>query len=173
MVLYKWKQIMFKPHIGICICHGEKNLIVVRKGYCRRGNEDIKKEKKQAKNGGKDKVVKKTVPMSDLRKLLKPKKGYKPTGELALFKIIWEERPHICQVTGEYIRRFDVRCFSHILSKGAYVSERLNPDNIWIVLPEIHQEWETGDRSHAKFDRKREKYEELKMEYYAKNKKVF
>lgn len=33
---------MFKPHYGICICHGQKRLIVVKKGYCQQGNDERK-----------------------------------------------------------------------------------------------------------------------------------
>lgn len=52
----------FKPHIGICICHGEKRIIVVKAGYCQRGNH----EKKQAAKG--DKAKKHYLPpVSDKR----------------------------------------------------------------------------------------------------------
>jgi hypothetical protein len=37
---------MFKIHKGICICHGEPNFIVVKAGYCRAGNEAMKRLKK-------------------------------------------------------------------------------------------------------------------------------
>jgi hypothetical protein len=33
---------MFKPHYGICVCHGLKRLIVVKKGYCHEGNQNNK-----------------------------------------------------------------------------------------------------------------------------------
>lgn len=35
---------MFKPHFGICICHNEKRLIVVKKGYCAEGNHEKKQK---------------------------------------------------------------------------------------------------------------------------------
>lgn len=37
---------MFKPHKGICICHQEENIIVVKAGYCKVGNEAMKRLKK-------------------------------------------------------------------------------------------------------------------------------
>lgn len=37
---------MFKPFYGTCICHNMPNLIVVRAGFCRRGNEEQKAAKK-------------------------------------------------------------------------------------------------------------------------------
>ena len=33
---------MFRPHIGICVCHGEKRLIVIKKGLCKIGNDERK-----------------------------------------------------------------------------------------------------------------------------------
>lgn len=37
---------MFKPHYGICVCHSEKRLIVVKSGHCLFGNEQKKKKPK-------------------------------------------------------------------------------------------------------------------------------
>lgn len=73
----------------------------------------------------------------------KPKSGKsrgsrpKPTGELELFKQIYEQRGKRCEITDELLQ-FSVSCFAHILSKGAYPSLRLNPENIIMVKSEIH-----------------------------------
>lgn len=88
----------------------------------------------------------------------------KATGELEVFKMIWEERPHICQVSGRQLTKDTVH-FSHILPKGAFPRYRLLKENIWLVHHEIHDEWERGSRSQPKFAQKLAKYEELKIRY--------
>ena len=143
---------MFKPHFGTCICHNKQRLIVVKKGYCSEGNAKLK---------GKTKV---RPSFSELKTQLKYKPK-KPTGELELFKKIWNERPHICQCTGRLIRRFNVSCFSHILPKGLYGKYRLLEENIWLVSEDVHHLWETTDRSQDIFIEKKKKYEELKQRY--------
>lgn len=35
---------MFKPNYGICVCHSEKRLIVVKSGHCKQGNDERKKK---------------------------------------------------------------------------------------------------------------------------------
>jgi hypothetical protein len=96
------------------------------------------------------------------------KKPRKPTGELEVFKEIWEERPHVSEVSGLTIYRFDIRCFSHILTKGAYGRFRLKKDNILLVTPEEHNQWEFGDRSQPKWEWVKGRAEALKEEYYRK-----
>ncbi len=105
--------------------------------------------------GAKKKSSKKRKPIQYRRK---------PTGELATFKEIWEEREHVCQVTGLPIHEFSVMCMSHVMTKSIAPELRLDKRNIWIVLPSIHQEWETGNRNQPKFDKKRELFEQLKIE---------
>lgn len=119
----------------------------------------------QPKKGMPPKKTKKAIKRTQIKKKFK-----KPTGEKALFDEIWEEREHKCQVTGKPIYEFDIRLFSHILSKGAYGTYRLDKRNIWIVTPEIHHIWEFGDRSHPMFEKKREVLEQLKQEYYGQGK---
>jgi hypothetical protein len=144
---------MFRPHKGTCIeCQHENVIIAVKKGYCQRCNERIKKEKK-----GK--------PLTP-----EPKKR-KVTGELALFKAIWETRPHNCEVCGCAVTEFDPKVFSHVLSKGAYPSFRLYDRNIMIMCYEYdgsgcHQQWEFGDKGTSKFSEARGRAQELKSFYY-------
>lgn len=66
----------------------------------------------------------------------------KPTGELDLFKEIWEERPHISEISGEPLREFDVRYFSHILPKSTFPLYRLRKENILLKTPEEHNAWQ-------------------------------
>lgn len=106
------------------------------------------------------KMLKKTKPIK--RSPLKHKR--KATGEMEVFKEIWAEREHICQVTGIRLTEDTVH-FSHLLPKGKYPKLRLVKENIWIVLWTIHHEWETGDRSKSMFDAKRAEVERLKQKY--------
>lgn len=142
---------MFKPHYGFCpFCPaGNKVFIVVKAGYCNFHNASLKQAKKN-------------------KALSSPpaKKFRKKTGELDLYKIIWEERPHVSEVSGTPLGEFDVRYFSHILSKGSYGKFRLNKDNIMLKTPEEHHTWEFGDISHPMWDKAKEKKQLLKQRYY-------
>lgn len=94
----------------------------------------------------------------------------KRTGELELFKKIWNERPHYCEVTGLYLPKFEPILFSHILSKGAYPKFRLYEPNIMLVHPMIHRLWEFEPREKnlARFPAMKIKYDkkdELKILY--------
>jgi len=74
------------------------------------------------------------------KKKSKPTKQYvrKATGELDMFKEIWEERDHVSFVSGKKLKKFDVKMFAHILSKGAYPAFRLRKDNIVLLTPDEH-----------------------------------
>lgn len=81
------------------------------------------------------------------KKKSKPKRIRKNTGELALFKEIWAERPHICTHCGKVLLEpLKPIYFSHIKSKGAFPELRLVKSNIELVCPECHQEYEFGRR---------------------------
>jgi len=97
-------------------------------------------------------------------------KTYKPTGELVLFQAIWQSRPHICQVSGEPIKEFNVYCFMHVLSKKAYPKYRLFDKNILLVTPDIHREYDCGDRSKPVFSNVMQLHDDLISSYYAKEK---
>lgn len=62
----------------------------------------------------------------------------KATGELNMFREIWEEREHRCWITGNVINEPSPQCFAHILGKGGYPKYRLNKDNILLMDPHIH-----------------------------------
>lgn len=99
-------------------------------------------------------------------KLCEPKPKKKKSGQKELFIEIWNERPHVSEVSGKPLREFDVRYFSHILTKGAYPSMKLNKRNIILMTPEEHHEWEFTDRSHLKWEKFKQLELALKMEYY-------
>jgi len=92
--------------------------------------------------------------------------------ELLMFEKIWEIRPHFCEVTGKPIHTFDIRCFSHILTKGAYGRFRLYEKNIVFCLPEKHFEWEFGTRKKPEFEWIEKLELELKREYYEKSSNI-
>lgn len=151
---------MFKPHFGTCVECGKQRLIIVKAGYCKLCNERKKTGNKRSGSTNKGEIIR------ALKRSIRPKtRKREPTGELGLFHEIWNERDHVCEVSGAVIRQFDVRCFSHILPKGAYPRYRLLKENVKLVLPEIHQQWETGDRSDPKFEKIRERELQLKQRY--------
>ena len=88
---------MFKPHLGRCICHGKENIIVVKAGFCKRGNEEQKALKKADRNTRRPDLVKKELSHAEKIEKLKAmiNKPRKATGELELFRKIWDEREHV------------------------------------------------------------------------------
>lgn len=102
-------------------------------------------------------------------------RNVKPKTIKELFLQIWDHRPHVCYVTGKPIKQLDARCFSHVLSKGAYPQYALEPINIVLVLPEVHYEWEFGKREGGKYDfsKKLKLAQELKTKYYAEYNKRY
>jgi len=65
-------------------------------------------------------------------------KPRKVTGELKLFKSIWQERPHKCEVCDKKLDWFNVTYFMHLLSKGSHPNMRLEKDNIAIGCYNCH-----------------------------------
>jgi hypothetical protein len=65
----------------------------------------------------------------------------KPTGEAALFKEIWEEREHKCEVCGTELSEAGPSNFSHLLPKGTYPDYRLDKRNIVIKCLTCHDIW--------------------------------
>jgi len=76
------------------------------------------------------------------KRLAKGKPEKQPTGELALFQEIWNEREHKSQIDGTPLKDFKVVYFSHILSKGAYGGFRLLKQNIVLKTLQQHHDWE-------------------------------
>ncbi len=176
---------MFKPHFGICICHGLKRLIVVKKGYCHEGNRKIKCSGSNKVGNGKRKSIPKqnnrnknpTVAVFPMQKKRKPiQYRRKRTGELEIFKEIIEERGPRSQIFPfKELHGFDVRWFSHILGKQAYPGFRKNKKNIILKTPDEHDDW--GNRRHKLKDKPEWKWifdleQELKREYYEQNKQT-
>lgn len=78
----------------------------------------------------------------------KPIRKRKATGELEMFKEIWEERPHVCVKCGKrLLEPLRPAYFSHIKSKGAFPELRLVKENVELVCPECHYAYEFGFRN--------------------------
>lgn len=158
---------MFKPHIGICLCHDLKRLIVVKAGLCKQGNDDIKRNNKQAKQkllpggveGDNDRQRIYDLHKSKWRKVDRAKnkrhnvkrcgKGDKKgnenrtnsrkrTGELELFRQIHEERDPWCEWCGAGISGFNVANYHHIKPKSKFPELRLDKNNIVKICFECH-----------------------------------
>jgi hypothetical protein len=125
---------MFRPHIGSCSnkpnCNRTNVPIMVKDGFCNRCHHERKQAKR--KLAGKN-------PSKSFQSYSK----HKPSGELALFKTLLEVRGAKSQISGEKLVGFDIRWFSHILSKGAYPSFKLFDKNIVLKTPREHELWET------------------------------
>jgi 5-methylcytosine-specific restriction endonuclease McrA len=66
------------------------------------------------------------------------KKNHKPTGELAIFREIWNERPHVCELCGEILYEFSHELFHHKKPKGKYPELRLDKNNIMLIDFDCH-----------------------------------
>jgi len=90
---------------------------------------------------------------------------YKHKNLKELFEYVWETRPHVSEISGKqlfYKGHYKWHWqMAHVLSRGAYPSYRLNPDNIMLMLPEEHEKQET-------FKIFMDKKSKLKREYYQK-----
>ncbi len=87
----------------------------------------------------------------------------KSTGELKLFKEIWEEREHKSELSGDPLLPFGhylwICQFLHICPKSTYPHYRLRKENIILGTVDEHK----NQDSNPKFLKKRE---ELTRKYY-------
>lgn len=91
----------------------------------------------------------------------------KTTGELAVFKEIWEERPHKCELTDEPIRTPTVKNFMHGWAKGCVKKYRNDKRNIFLVAEWVHDEYDCRGRTNPIFEKVREMVALLKLEYHS------
>lgn len=68
----------------------------------------------------------------------------KSTGEKIVFEQIWNERPHVSQISGEPIREAKAINFMHVLAKGQnkYPKFKLLKQNILLVTDQEHHYWD-------------------------------
>ena len=90
-----------------------------------------------------------------------------------LFNLIWEEREHKSQISGQpLLNKGHLKWhwqFSHILPKGLYPKFKLERKNVILMTPEEHQLWgERPDkiRHQPKWAWIFELHEKLKQEYH-------
>lgn len=109
----------------------------------------------------------KVVRASSFTPKKRPTKKRKSSGQAAVFKQIWDSRPHRCEVCDTPIHEARAINFSHILPKGGYPSMKLDPRNIEIWCADCHELWTDKMASTAHIDqwiRVLDKYEQLKRE---------
>ena len=94
-------------------------------------------------------------------------KPRKKTGELELFKKIWEERPHKCTICDVRLPWFAVSLFAHVLGKGTEPAARLDKENILLMCYPHHYHYD-HETSRAADDERYNKVFELKDEIRAK-----
>lgn len=144
---------MFHPHRAICVRCQATKMIVVKKGFCGQCN-DIEKRAKKIAAGKRVKEYRYTR---------------KPTGELALFEALLAARGRKSEISGVMLNGFDVRWFSHILTKAAYPKYRLYDKNIVIKTADEHIMWETQKhklKDLPEWDWVFEREQELKQSYH-------
>lgn len=61
------------------------------------------------------------------------------TGEFQMFKEIWNERPHVSELSGTKLPVFDTHSFHHLLTKQAYPEYRLVKENIVLLTRAEHR----------------------------------
>lgn len=114
------------------------------------------------------------IKVVDKKKYSIPKKSKKRQevidSDIEFFKSIWNERPHISEVSGEHLGEFDPCYFSHVLAKGAYPRFRHYKKNIVLCTFEEHQVWEFSDRKDKEIEWIVLLESRLKQEYYKLNK---
>ncbi len=102
------------------------------------------------------------------------KKEFKGRGYRKLYLEIWIERPHVSEISGKPIREYDVCCFMHLLSKGAYPEFKLDKRNVFLVTREEHHRYDNVEREPLKdlpeWQKVFELREELKFESANRNK---
>jgi len=103
------------------------------------------------------------------RKKKQAKKKVNPGDQKKMFIEIWKERPHVSELSGEYLGdEMNAWFFAHILGKGAYPHLKLVKENIMLVTQAEH--WTLDQQTHrAKaydlYDPFFEKAQQLKEKY--------
>jgi len=66
-----------------------------------------------------------------------------PTGELAMFKELWESQPHVSEFSGDKLWFFDINNYHHLLHKKPFPRFRLFKPNIIMLTRQEHHQIET------------------------------
>lgn len=100
------------------------------------------------------------------------KRGTQPTGELEMFKKIWNARLKISAISGEGLLKYNLPgtfhyMFHHVFPKGKYPKYRLRYENVILVTPEEHYMIHNIAPSDWPLTM-RERYEQLKTDIWNK-----
>ena len=92
-----------------------------------------------------------------------------PSGQLDVFKSLWDEMPHVSEVSGKPLM-FDVQCFHHILTKQAYPKFLLFKQNIILLTRDEHRQihafsFEDLIKKDSRWAMVQERYQKLKEMY--------
>ena len=131
-------------------------------GFCQRHQHDRTDDKAlHLKN-----IVSKTynIPKTKIKAKFKA-----PSGQLDVFKSLWDEMPHVSEVSGKPLM-FDVQCFHHILTKQAYPKFLLFKPNIILLTRAEHRQihafsFEDLIKKDSRWDMVQERYQKLKEMY--------
>lgn len=115
-----------------------------------------------------------TLDRDKVKKSLKSK-PMKVTGEKKLFEEIWQERPHVSQVSGKPLlpdfHKLWHWQFAHVRSKGADGNNRLNKDNIVLLTWDEHHAWDNARhtlKNKPEWTFMFERYESIKLSKFTK-----
>ena len=110
-----------------------------KKCFTEKSNVEHKKKEVKRIDAPKKKPIKK---ISD-----KKKKRLKENGsEAELFRKIWNERQHYCEICGVIIQEPKPESFAHRLGKGRYPEHRYNEKNVALVC--------SNGKCHRELDKK-------------------
>ena len=91
--------------------------------------------------------------------------------QVEVFNYVWETQPHVCWLTGKILYQKRVDQFAHVLRKGKYTYFKLNPDNIRLLDPKVHDMVDNWDKKYREiyywidFDKWFQLQEEMKIKY--------
>ncbi len=66
------------------------------------------------------------------------KRKFKPSGELRIFKEMWNSQKHICEKCGIFLPEFSHSLFHHRKPKGRHPELRLVKSNIMLICFDCH-----------------------------------
>ncbi len=148
---------------GICsMCTDNKEKRLAKRNPPLCGYHYVGEQRKKSIEKNKDKPKKVFKPIS--KGTYKYKR--KPTGELEIFKQIWEERPHESFINGEPLYVFDVSNFAHVLPKAEnrFPKFKLYANGIRLLTRTQHDQWDKGSREELRLLPEWDKMFELEAE---------
>lgn len=131
-------------------------------GYCQRHQSERTDDKAlKLKNISSNSTI---IPKTKIKAKFKA-----PSGQLQTFKELWNEMPHISELSGKPLI-FDVHCFHHILTKQAYPKFLLFKPNIILLTRDEHRQihdhsFEDLIKKDIRWTEVEKRYQQLKQMY--------